>query len=521
MMKRILCLFLIFCLLLTTACTTVPPVTDDPPQPDPMPDVSGGTEPEPVPEPEPEPEPEPTPDPEPVIALPQRQPVYIFHGETDAAVDSQGRVILEGKADSLSLVRDSTTGEIVCIQEALYEGMTTDQWGWSQPERSWCRLYDLQGDLLLEPEASWVSISGGLVSYYDTKTTDYTVLRLSDGGVVVERAGMVWLTGDVIVVKDIQWERPSTVLDADGRVLWQQADGWYISGYQQHGETFCLQVVNPDGLTGLASPYGDMLLPCKYTEIGDIAGGRAAVSSGTEWLVVDLQTGETLLQWPTRITTLLDSCLIVQESGDYGRNILIDYNGRRLSDRVFQWLNPVDEDFDGIPELLYGSLDYSQETLPDGVDISRQTVVFLRPDGTEVYCEEYTTSQLEPMDSRTILRRDGEWGSDDMTYAVQDLETGEMIDIPVDGIVFTELLWYYSNNDPMDRQYFTAYYENQQGYSRTCVVDRSGTILLDDLKGCIYLGGGVFQVAVGFEVGLMDLNGNWLYRQSRFAGLQD
>lgn len=524
-MKRIFCLLFILCLLLTTACAPAPPVTDDPPQPDSNPDHAVGTvvpdDPPKDPEPEPIPEPAPDPEPEPARPVPQRRSAYIFHGETDVAVDSQGNVILEAKADSLSLLQDSTTGEIACIQEFLYEGITTDQWGWAEPERSWCRLYDLQGNLLLEPEAPYVSISGGLVSCYDTKSSTYTVLRLSDGGIVVEQAGMAWLADNVIIVKDIRWEQPSTVLDANGKVLWQQADGWYISGYQQHGQSFYLQVVNPDGLTGLASPHGDMLLPCEYVEIGDITGNLAAVSNGSQWFVVDLQTGETLLQWPTRIIALLDSSLIVQESGDYGRNILIDYNGQRLSDRVFQWLNPVDDNFDDIPELLYGNLDQSQSTLPDGVDIFHQTVVFLRPDGTEIFCEEYTTSQLEPMDSRTVLRRDEEWGSEDTEYAVQNLETGEITDIPIDNIVFTELLWYYSSDDPMERQYFTAYYENQLGHSRTCVVDQSGTILLDDLKGCIYLGGGVFQVAVGFELGLMDLNGDWLFRQSQFTGLRD
>lgn len=525
-MKRILCLFLIVCLLLCTACTPAPPVIDDLPQPDPVPDEgqtgvpdTAPTEPDPLPEPVPDPTPVPDPDP----ADPQlsRRPAYIFHGENDVAVDSQGNVILVREADSLSLLLDSVTGEIVCIQETLHEGITTDQWGWAEPERSWCRLYDLQGNLLLEPEAPYVSISGDLVSYYDTETNDYTVLCLSDGSIVVERAGMAWMTGDVIIVKDVQWERPSTILDREGKVMWQQEDGWFISGYQQHGQSFYLQVVNPDGLTGLATPYGDMLLPCEYVEIGDITGNLAAASNGSQWFVVDLQTGETLLQWPTRIITLLENSLIVAESQDYGRFFLIDYNGQRLSDRVFQWLNPVDDDFDDIPELLYGNLDYSQEIRPEGVSWEQQTVVFLRPDGTELYCEEYTTSQLEPMDSRVILRRDGDWGSENTVYAIQHLETGEKIEIPVKNIIFTELLWLYSGEDPMDRQYFTAYYQNPLGHSRTCVVDQQGNILLDDLKGCIYLGGGVFQVSIGFEMGLMDLNGNWLFRQSRFAGLQD
>jgi hypothetical protein len=524
-MKRILCLLLILSVLLCTACTPAPPVPDDPPQPDPVPDAPKDPvpqpTPEPVPDPEPAPDPEPTPDPKPDRPIPQRRPVYIFHGETDVAVDSQGNIILQGEADSLSLLYDSATGEIACIQETLREGMITDQWGWAEPERSWCRLYDLQGNLLLEPEAPYVSVCGDFVSYYDSKTNDFTVLKLSDGSVLVEQAGMAWLAGDVIVVKDLQWEQPSTILDADGKVLWQQTEGWYISGYQKHGEQFYLLVVNPDGLTGLATPYGDMLLPCEYLEIGDITGNRVAADTGKGWVVVDLTTGETLLQWPTRIMTLLENSLIAAESQDYGRFFLMDYNGQRLSDRVFQWLNPVDDDFDDIPELLYGNLDYSQEIRPEDVSWEQQTVVFLRPDGTELYCEEYTTSQLEPMDSRVILRRDGDWGSENTAYAIQHLETGEKIEIPVKSIIFTELLWLYSGEDPMDRQYFTAYYQNPLGHSRTCVVDQQGNILLDDLKSCIYLGGGVFQVTVGFETGLMDLNGNWLLRQSQFTGLRD
>ena len=48
-----------------------------------------------------------------------------------------------------------------------------------------------------------------------------------------------------------------------------------------------------------------------------------------------------------------------------------------------------------------------------------------------------------------------------------------------------------------------------------------GTVIADELQVFRYLGGGIFQTNVGFEAGLMDLNGNWLFRQSEFTGLRD
>lgn len=502
-MKRCIFLILILCLLLCTACSeqTAPPVTPD-------------AAPETVIQPEPVTEPDES-------GLPKRLPVYIYSGETDKAIDSQGNVLLEGEAGSLSLLRDVYTGELVGIQRSCHEGKTVDEWGFAQPERVWCQLYDPEGNFLLQLESSYVTVSGGLMSYYVADTDSYTVLRSSDGSTVAEGLRSIWLLDGMIVTKDIQWKSPSTVLDGNGNELWTQPEGWYIEGYHHDDGQYYLTAVDPEGLTGLVDLAGQTVLPCQYSQIRGVTKGRATVQDADGWRVLELATGETLMQWPYCIYSLFDRSAVVQSGEDFGRFILVDFEGNRLSDRVFQWVNLTDDDLDGMPELLHGNLDRSEELLPDGVTALQESVAFLRPDGTEVFCAEYTGGHLEPINSNIVLRREMLPEDDTaFTYTLFDLTTEKAIPLPRRQYYVADMLWYYTSRpQPEDRQYFILSYQNELGHYRACVADTTGQILLDELKNCLYLGGGVFRVSRGFETGLMDLNGNWLYCQSQFTSV--
>ena len=485
-MKRMILLLLALCLALCTACTKEPEIPDAPDTPPAV------TEQEPAVDPAPQPE---------LSEEKDALPVYIYHSESgmDAAVDEAGTILVLGEAGSLSLIRDVVTAQPRFIQYVLPKE--------SEDAPARCRLYDLSGESVVEPMGSYVAVSGNLMSCYDMASDTHTVYRISDGGVVTQ-APNVWLLGDVVVTKDREFQAPSTAVDAAGKELWTQEENWFTGGYYRDGERFYVAVTDPQDRVGLIDAYGQEILPMQYAQIGTVTDGRAAVRDDEGWAVVDLATGETLMRWPYLIATVFEDAAIVQSDENVGRYTLAGFDGQLRTELTFQWLDTVDDDFDGVPELLCGKLDYSQEQLPEGVTALQETTVFLRPNGEEVYRHEYTEDSFMPISSTLALRRQKEPAG----CFLVDLAAGTQTPLEGRQYVFAEMPWYYTS-DPQaaDRAYFTVSYEVAPEQLLTCIMDTDGNVVLDELTACTYLGNGVFQVSQYGMSGLWTTDGNWLY----------
>jgi len=69
--------------------------------------------------------------------------------------------------------------------------------------------------------------------------------------------------------------------------------------------------------------------------------------------------------------------------------------------------------------------------------------------------------------------------------------------------------------------YYVAYYENAQGQSLTDILDQNCQVVISGLSEFNGYTNGVFAVQRGFERGLMDTQGNWIYQESVFQEIDD
>lgn len=69
--------------------------------------------------------------------------------------------------------------------------------------------------------------------------------------------------------------------------------------------------------------------------------------------------------------------------------------------------------------------------------------------------------------------------------------------------------------------YFYASFENPSGRFQLDVLDSLGRVVLTDVKSAEYLEQNIFEVQQGFSRGLMNCKGEWLFKESVFADLED
>ncbi len=69
--------------------------------------------------------------------------------------------------------------------------------------------------------------------------------------------------------------------------------------------------------------------------------------------------------------------------------------------------------------------------------------------------------------------------------------------------------------------YYGGYYENEQGQSMVDLLDKNAGLLVGGLNEIHHSAEGLFVVVRGFERGLMDAQGNWIFKESVFDELED
>ncbi|MBQ3199315.1 MAG: DUF5046 domain-containing protein [Firmicutes bacterium] len=69
--------------------------------------------------------------------------------------------------------------------------------------------------------------------------------------------------------------------------------------------------------------------------------------------------------------------------------------------------------------------------------------------------------------------------------------------------------------------YFVASYTGSQNVSLYDILDVDGSIMIEGLNECGIMTDGYITCRKGFEQGLMDFDGNWVYKESLFTELED
>lgn len=79
----------------------------------------------------------------------------------------------------------------------------------------------------------------------------------------------------------------------------------------------------------------------------------------------------------------------------------------------------------------------------------------------------------------------------------------------------------YDKSGQASLDYYVADYTDNQGKSKSDLLDGKGQIVLGGFDSLYHSTNGVFVVERGFERGLMDAQGNWIYKESVFNELED
>lgn len=451
---------------------------------------------------------EPVSRPEPGVETPVSQgdpeQLYLYtSGSRYLAIDSAGNVVLETSDGQMSILRRDRKAVGIAVMRS--EGCVTDEWGWTQPERTWSDIYDLTGRLRYSVPTSYVNLEGDYLTGYNEETDSTQLYLWSDGSLLYDNICINYSLGDYYYVNQYDWNAPGFFLDCDGRELYRLPEDC-----TNHGSVLGRYIiVGQNGLFGVVNALGEYVLPCEYKAIRSEDTKYLYVQTDSGWQAIDPDTGATVFSWHNEIYALLQDCVIVATDELSTAYQLISTDGTPLIETPFSWPSRYDLDYDGETELFDVRInDYTN------------TILF-RPDGTVLYQTE-DDSYVMPIDNEFALinhysGRDASSVPQNIWHLL-NLNTGETTPLHSESDLYYGQV--YSENG-IEQGLLSASGANELGWYRTCVLDREGNVLLKDLQDMIYRGDHIFQCSLGFRSGLLRLDGTWLYEESSFSTLDD
>lgn len=409
-------------------------------------------------------------------------PFYVLQArdgtdEPAVAVDSQGRVLVETDQGTIEPLVDQATGTYAAIVVRLPSDPQSD-----------CPLlvYDLEGNFIDRVDAWEIGCLGDVVAV--SGGDGGALYRRSDGSLLRDDLASAEVYGGCIGAVPKDGSAQCLLLDGEGSVtaqvpLDQTVEDFILDG----GLYLCLR--SADGRVGLMDSRGNWVLEQVYDEIRGVMNGYAICSLDGTDCAVDVETGETVFQWPWTIGSVFDGLAVVELES--GRMEAVDWQGTPLTGEA-GGIMAVDDTHDGTAELLV------LETVEDGqrrfsfvhLDSSAQpeeTLVEELPDGGP--------SSFAVLSSRTGVLFGAE-------TVLLDLETGEERRLEK---VYTDLV-------PLDGGLLRASYVDGGGRSCADLLQEDGTVLLEGLTDSSDGQGGVYEVLLEGRRALVRLDGTVLYQ---------
>lgn len=419
------------------------------------------------------------------LTLPDALPLYLYEKEASTLVlDSGGDLVLEVTGGKAELLKDVQTGAIF--------GVTVKRQTDGQQRMD---FYDIQGQsILADVRGQDAEIQAGLLCVYTNFNHGACRLfRWPDGASLYDHIDGLQNLGTSVFL-DRAEDRTDLLLDSSGQVLREFRPKTKAEA-QRNEDGTCYLVWCPWenwGLPkawGLLDAKGGVIWDCAYDRIYDVSGGCALVEQEKHNQAVDIATGETRFESDFLITALLPDAAVIWDSRTYTYQ-LIDAKGSLLLDRWMKEIQSCDLDSDGQPDVLLCTYE-ERET---------QYTACLDLDGTARWVKE-TEGQ--------VLYGGGPWGlmtreTDGKRQPYHDqclgvyLATGDEV-----------LLKERCQRELLDSACVQVTYSNVQGEERSDVMTLDGTVLLEDLVDCRYLGGNVVRC----DQGLLRFDGTWLFQE--------
>lgn len=500
--KALICLL---ALLLLTGChqaATLPDLSEERP----VADAPAEAETPPAEEPAPPADPLPAPDADALFLYTKDNRTVVVRGD--------GTVVLQSEDGTLDALTDTAAGTITGLIAQRQEGSVPDPWGTPSPQRQWCLLYGLDGQLQLELPLVSVRVCGDFLWGANSDTGLEEVYRRSTGQLLYDNVTLFSPLGSHYYLAQDVWGGPGVILTEDGQTVARTPQGYTINTVL--GSRYL--VTNSGNSYGLLDENGRELFPCQYSYISTVTGGYLLVQQeGGPYQVIDPADLSVVFRWDYLVQQVLPESLVAAADFDFNTWRLVDYDGNALIDQDFNWIDCAARDETGAPTLLYG-VQYAD---------SGSILSFFTPDGQMVTDALDTGGSYNQLISdRAVLTTASSWDSETQTgrFLVQttDFHTGQVLFRleSTDGSACPLFPHFTYGIDP-EPGFLILSQENEQGWSRYSILREDGTVVLADLEELDYLGQGVVQCTRGWTSGLMRLDGTWLYQESRFSTLND
>ena len=438
---------------------------------------------------------------------------YMIHslsrGGSYGLIDTNGKMILEPEYLNAQPLFDTVSGEPKYVM-ATKTGYTD-----SQPAIM-TALFNLNGNILQDFAANvnYFNVFG----QYIVKSDGWTGVKIINAATGQPIEGLGEYTSVSMTPNRILLTRQNEtidILDYDFNTLATLNGMTWAWGTQYLGQWFISSSDNT-GRSWLYDNNGELFLHFAYTGISTCGDDYLILSTDDGQSIVYDRNWKQIYSSDKRIIGFFGESLLVQDQlGDQMQCYLSDLEGNHLTKSHNDlWLGEAYVK-DGKTQYVMQLSDYNVGT-ENGMDIREFTI--FDPDGLEIY--HYRGPGYINCIAGLIFVQ--------TNYDIQ-LSAASVYDYEGNAIVpegkYAAVNPMYVNNysqfsiqAPVG--YLDAIYYTPQGVMQHNLLDRSGNVILSNLKEIRFFDGHYIEATKGFYTGLMDLEGNWVYKESIFSSIE-
>ncbi|MCI8336558.1 MAG: DUF5046 domain-containing protein [Peptococcaceae bacterium] len=444
--------------------------------------------------------------------------IYAVNGQW-SVLNTEGEFIIPPQPNELQLICDRYTNEPRYIhmtkpiagEKIPYTIGDSDKvYHYYENNRFLYDIYDARGNLLYENlENTYCNTMGDFLILTKEGEALITIVNRKTGEETTTDADWVSFCGNLFV---FNWEDEpcARVYDQDMQFL-KEIPG-YVFHYsrEQDGKRYLVMIGENDRMALFDNDF-NLLLPAEYAYFEQINGDFVlARNANHQSVVMNLDTGEIVL--PPEKNRDIYYC-----DGEMVLYVLYDEAGQR----TFQLVNLKDESKTWTaPNIQTIRLirNYEQEdtTLGFYIEAANSEAMIVNTQG-EVILDLPAQSWVEDVSENVIAIKHNR-----MENRPVKLYTRNGKEIPLEKNYYQiRTLWH---QGPLP--YLAAYYETPQGANHIDLLDENGRILIENLWENITLenddilpffcDGYRVLGRRGFSQGMMDIQGNWIYKESVF-----
>ncbi len=437
----------------------------------------------------------------------------------ESIVNGAGKLILQGKKDQFRIIRDGVTQKPAYIAEIQYEDSgKRNEYDEPIDMEYKSALYDVEGNVLRDMDDVFYSFAWGDYLWVQPYDRDKSyLLNAKTNEIVYDNLQYYNQVGNslALVDKDENW----LILDENGQEIAYREDIDYA--YTGLNDAYIIYNCkdNPN-LYGIMDENWQILIPCQYESGINLTSHYAVVQKGNVSQVIDLPSGEVVLSmddaWQRYIyfdggVGLLQSQKGFREDGSAtGYSVyMVNNQGETISD-MFDYITyeiPKEDAAEGQPDYFIGT---------NNVQEGQMSVTLMDRTGQVLYQKTAENIWLSQCGKDRFVVSGYHNDGTNTVYSCSLIDqTGREV-IPIGK--YDSIYTVYSDDGAILPYVFGAFLSSQNNMLIN-LLDLDGNIIISNLRQYYNYTGGYLVASKGFYVGLMDMQGNWLYKESIFSGL--